>query len=60
MCESLADSNSVHSHVTKNKYKINFSFDSDSSNAVYLLDFVVCGFQYVGSTSTSFRLRFNN
>ena len=27
---------------------------------MYLFDCVVCGFQYVGSTNTPFRLRFNN
>ena len=26
---------------------------------MYLIDCVVCGFQYVGSTSTPFRRRFN-
>ena len=56
----MADGNSFHSHVTKKEYKINFSLDCDSSNVVYLFDCVVCGFQYVGSTSTPFRLRFNN
>ena len=56
----MSNSDSFHSHVTNKEYKINFSFNCDSSNVVYLLDCVVCGFQYVGSTSTPFRLRFNN
>ena len=60
MCLSLPDSDSFHSHVTKKEYEINFSFTCDSSNVVYLFDCVVCGVQYVGSTSTPFRLRFNN
>ena len=60
VCQSMSDSDSFHSHVTKKEYKINFSFNCDSSNVVYLFDCVVCGFQYVGSTSTPFRLRFNN
>ena len=37
-----------------------YSFNCDSSNVVYLLECTVCGVQYVGSTCTSFRLRFNN
>ena len=60
VCQSMSDSDSLHSHVTKKDYKINFSFNCDSSNVVYLFDCVVCRFQYVSSTSTPFRLRFNN
>ena len=60
VCESMLDSDNFHSHVTKKEYKINFSFNCDSLNVVYLFDSVVCGFQYMGSTSTSFRLKFNN
>ena len=56
----MSDSDRFHSHVTKKEYEINFTFNCDSSNVVYLFDCVVCGFQYVGSTSTPFRLRFNN
>ena len=37
-----------------------YSFNCDSSNAVYLLECTVCGVQYVGSICTPFRLRFNN
>ena len=55
----MSDSDSFHSHVTKKEYKINFSFNCDSSNVVYLFDCVTCCFQYVGSTSTPFRLRYN-
>ena len=42
------------------EYKINFACNWDSSNVVYLFDCFVCGFQYVGSTSTPFRYRFDN
>ena len=42
------------------EYRINYSFNCDSSNVVYLLECTVCGVQYVGSTCTPFRLRFNN
>ena len=60
MCESMADSNRSHFHVTKKEYKTNFSFDCDSSNVVYLFNCVVCGFQYLGSTRTPFKLRYND
>ena len=60
VCQSMSDSDSFHSHVTKKEYKIKFSPNCDSLNVVYLFDCVVCGFQYVGSTSTPFRFRFNN
>ena len=60
LCQSTADSDSFHSHVTKKEYKINRPSDFDSSNVVYLFVSVVCGVQYVGSTSTPSRLRFNN
>ena len=60
VCQSMSDSDSFHSNITKKEYKINFSFNCDSSNVVYLFDCVVCGFQYMGSTSTPFRLMFNN
>ena len=56
----MSDNDSFHSHVTKKECKINFSFNCDSSNVVYLFDCVVCNFQYMGSTSTPFRLRINN
>ena len=55
----MPDSNSFHSHITKKEYKINYSFDCDSSNVVYLCDCAVCGIQYMGNTSTPFRLRLN-
>ena len=37
-----------------------FLFNFDLLNVVYLLEFSVCGLQYVGSTCTPFRVRFNN
>ena len=55
-CQSTSDSNSFHSHVTRKEHTINFSFNCRSSNVVYLFHCVVCGFQYVGSTGTPFRL----
>ena len=56
MCRSMSDSDSFYSHVARKEYKINFSFNSDSSGVVYLFDCVVCGVQYLSSTSKPFRL----
>ena len=56
----MSDNNSFFFHVTRNDNKINFSFNCDSSGVVYLFNFFVCGVQYESSTSTPFRLRFNN
>ena len=38
----------------------NYSFNCDSSTVAYLLECAVGGVQYVVSTCTPFRLRFNN
>ena len=51
----MSNSDSFHSHATNKEYKINYLFNCDSSNVVYMLDCVECGFQYLGSTSTPFR-----
>ena len=56
----MCDSDTFTSHITDKEYKINFPFNCDSSNVVYLMECKVCGVQYVGSTCTPFRLRFNN
>ena len=47
-------------HATGTSYTINRSLDYNSRNIVYLISCKVCGFRYVGSTATKFRLRFNN
>ena len=60
VCNVMSNCDSFKSKVTGKEYKINYSFNCDSSNVVYLLECNVCGVQYVGSTNTPFRLRFNN
>ena len=60
VCKVMCNTNIFKSHVTNKEYSINFSFNCDSSNVVYLLECNVCGIQYVGSTCTPFRTRFNN
>ena len=45
----------------KSHYKIKGgNLNCNSNNVVYLLECKTCAVQYVGSTSTKFRLRFNN
>ena len=39
---------------------MNYHVDCNSSNVVYLITCQKCSLQYVGSTVTKFRLRFNN
>ena len=49
-------------HVKKNRKEItsiNFHLNCNSTNLVYLMSCKVCAVQYVGSTTTRFRLRFN-
>ena len=60
VCNYLIVGDSFSSHVTSTSYTINHSLDCNSRNVVYLISCKVCGFQYVGSTTTKFRLRFNN
>ena len=60
VCNVMSNSEHFHSNIDSREYRINYSFNCDSSNVVYLLECTVCGVQYVGSTCTPFRLRFNN
>ena len=39
---------------------MNYNFNCNSLNVVYLITCRICGLQYVGSTTTKFRARFNN
>ena len=48
------------SFVEKHTFCINYHFDCDSQGVIYLISCKKCGKQYVGSTITSFRYRFNN
>ena len=60
VCNYLAVGDSFSSHVTGTSYTINHRLDCNSRNVVYLINCKVCGLQYVGSTTTKFRLRLNN
>ena len=60
VCKFMSEGDKFVCHVTGKEYNINSRFDCDSSGVVYSLGCKVCGMQYVGSTYTSFRTRFNN
>ena len=60
VCSYLIVGDRFSSHATGTSYTINRSLDCNSRNIVHLNSCKVCGFQYVGSTTTKFRLRFNN
>ena len=58
--DSLSEGNSFRFSVSCREYAINSSFTCDSFGVDYVLGCKVCGKQYVGSTFTPFRVRFNN
>ena len=60
VCNYVIPSNSFTSHTTKRMYNINYQLNCISNNVVYLITCKVCELQYVASTSTKLRLRFNN
>ena len=60
ICRLMSTGNSFRSNVSGSEFKISSRYTCDSSGVVYLLGCKVCGKQYVGSTFTSFRVRFNN
>ena len=55
----MPEGTSFRCNVSGREYDIHSDFNCDSSGVVYLLGCKVCGKQYVGSTFTSFRARFN-
>ena len=59
ICDVLYLTNKFQSTVTRKRYHINFKFDCNSINVIYLLTCKRCRKQYIGSTVKKFRLRFN-
>ena len=59
ICHILHQGDTFESSNTGKQYKINFSFNCNSRNVIYLLTCKICEKQYVGSTVTTFRSRFN-
>ena len=60
VCDFLVESKDFKSTVTGDNFVINFNVDCNSDHVVYLLSCARCEMQYVGSTITKFRTRFNN
>ena len=59
ICPELVLGNQFTSTNTGKSYTINFHLNCNSFNVIYLLTCKVCNMQYVGSTTTKFRLRYN-
>ena len=60
VCKFLKPGDRFSSKSTGKGYSINHQLNCNSTNVVYLISCKVCQKQYVGSTTTKFRLRFNN
>ena len=61
LCKNyFVESNSFQSFATGRKYKIKQKMDCSSTNVIYLATCTKCSLQYVGSTTTSFKIRFRN
>ena len=59
ICKIVEKGDEFESSVNGRKFKINFQFNCNSQNVIYLLTCRHCFKQYVGSTITKFRQRFN-
>ena len=59
ICHILHQGDTFKSLNTGTQYNINFSFNCNSRNVVYLLTCKICEKRYVGCTITKFRSRFN-
>ena len=60
MCKYIDESSYFKSSHDDQRYSINYNLNCNSSNVVYLITCKKCSLQYVGSTITKFRFRFNN
>ena len=58
ICKILVPGNVFKSFVTNKTYKMNFRFDCNSSDVIYLISCTVRGRPYTGTTVTRFRERF--
>ena len=59
ICDIVVAGDEFRSSYNGKTFKINFPFDCNSQNVIYLLTCKHCLKQYVGSTITKFRQRFN-
>ena len=60
VCKYMDENSHFKSSQDERRYSINYNLNCNSSNVVYLITCKKCSLQYVGSTITKFRLRFNN
>ena len=60
VCKYMDENSRFKSSQDDRRYSINYNLTCNSSNVVYLITCKKCSLQYVGSTVTKFRLRFNN
>ena len=60
VCKYIDENSHFKSSQDDRRYSINYSLNCNSNNFVYLITCKKCSLQYVGSTVTKFRLRFNN
>ena len=59
ICPLMIGENSFNITYNGKEFKINFNFNYNLENLICLFTCMICGKQYVGSTTTTFRLRFN-
>ena len=60
ICNFLCLGRVFQSNKTGKEFTIIYTLNCNSKNVVYLITCKKCGIQYVGSTTTAFRTRFNN
>lgn len=60
VCDFIKETADFKSTNNNNVYKIMSEMDCNSKNVIYLNTCKTCQLQYVGSTTTKFRIRFNN
>ena len=60
VCGSILVGDTFRSTVQQRVFRINHHFDCNSQGVIYLITCGKCSKQYVGSTITTFCLRFNN
>ena len=60
VCSFMSEGNNFRFSDSGRECTIDSRFNCDSSGVVYVLGCKVCGKQYIGSTFTPFRVRFNN
>ena len=60
ICNFLRVGRTFRSKTNGKEFSINYNLNCNSKNVVYIITCKICGIQYVGSTTSTFRFRFNN